>query len=39
MTRLRTMKDAIPFGPYMMAAALLMVIAGDGILDAYLGRI
>lgn len=38
-TKLRTMKDAIPFGPYMMAAALLMVIAGDGILDAYLGRV
>jgi leader peptidase (prepilin peptidase)/N-methyltransferase len=38
-TRLRTMKDAIPFGPYMMAAALLMVVAGEGILDAYLGRL
>lgn len=38
-TKLRTMKDAIPFGPYMMAAAMLMVVAGDGIVDAYLGRI
>ena len=37
-TRVRSMKDAIPFGPYMMVAAMVVVLWGDGILDAYLGR-
>lgn len=38
-TKIRSMKDAIPFGPYMMAAALVVVVFGEPILDAYLGRI
>lgn len=37
-TRIRSMKDAIPFGPYMMVAAIVAVLYGDGILDVYLGR-
>jgi leader peptidase (prepilin peptidase)/N-methyltransferase len=37
-TRVRSMKDAIPFGPYMMVAAMVVVLWGEGILDAYLGR-
>ena len=38
-TKIRSMKDAIPFGPYMMAAALVTILYGESILDVYLGRI
>ena len=35
-TRIKGRKDAIPFGPYMVLAAFLAVVAGDAIIDWYL---
>jgi leader peptidase (prepilin peptidase) / N-methyltransferase len=34
-TRLRTRKDAVPFGPFMAAGAVVAVLWGHAILDAY----
>ena len=36
-TRRASRKDAIPFGPFMTAAAIVAVVAGDVFLDWYLG--
>ena len=35
-TRIKGRKDAIPFGPYMVLAAFLAVVAGEAIIDWYL---
>jgi len=35
-TRLKTRKDTIPFGPYMVAAAYVALFAGGAIVDWYL---
>ena len=35
-TRIKGRKDAIPFGPYMVAGAYLAVYAGQAIIDWYL---
>lgn len=35
--RLRTRRDPVPFAPFLAAGALLAVLAGDPILDWYLG--
>jgi len=34
-TRLRTRKDALPFGPYLAAAAVLAVLVGRPLIDGY----
>lgn len=36
-TRLRSRKDAIPFGPYLIAGAYLAIAFGDRIIDWYVG--
>ncbi|MFC2177090.1 prepilin peptidase [Actinomycetota bacterium] len=36
-TRIKGRKDAIPFGPYMVIGAYLAVVAGQQIVDWYLG--
>ena len=36
-TRRAGRKDAIPFGPFMTSAALIAVVAGDQILEWYVG--
>lgn len=35
--RIRGRKDAIPFGPYLVLGAYVVLVAGDSILDWYLG--
>ena len=35
--RIRGRKDAIPFGPYLVVAAYIAIVAGDSIADWYAG--
>jgi leader peptidase (prepilin peptidase) / N-methyltransferase len=36
-TRLRSRKDLVPFGPYLAIASLLALWFGDALVDWYLG--
>jgi leader peptidase (prepilin peptidase) / N-methyltransferase len=38
-TRLRGRKDPIPFGPYLAAAGVIVVLAGDPVIEGYLGLV
>lgn len=36
-TRRRTRKDAIPFGPYLALGGIVAILAGQGVLQSYVG--